>query len=293
LKNNILYLWVCAGDYAILNVKKHMKNKLVWLLFLSSSLFGKNYYHLKSLDQDGFFVTCLKLLGSLRLYEERPEAVAGLTIDFGKEGRYYDPLYGANWWEYYFYPLSLGSAIGATCIKTDEIQSGVPGFIVKHTSRTECLALLDTYFKIRPEIVSAVASFKASFFKGFTIGVHYRGTDKHTLKGKYREVANAIERLVKKKQLHTFTLFVATDDAAFLTFIAKRFPREITYVKEALRSTDSSPIHFSGIEPYKRGREALIDCLLLSQCDFLIRTDSNLSLFATYFNPELPVTLLH
>jgi hypothetical protein len=40
---------------------------------------------------------------------------------------------------------------------------------------------------------------------------------------------------------------------------------------------------------YRKGEDVLIDCLLLSRSDFLLRCQSNVGELATYFNPELPV----
>lgn len=52
-------------------------------------------------------------------------------------------------------------------------------------------------------------------------------------------------------------------------------------------------VHHTFKNSYRLGEEAVIDCLLLSQCDILIRTSSNLSLWSTYFNPTLPTILLN
>jgi hypothetical protein len=40
---------------------------------------------------------------------------------------------------------------------------------------------------------------------------------------------------------------------------------------------------------YRKGEEALINCLLLSRCCALIRTTSFLSAWASIFNPALPI----
>jgi hypothetical protein len=44
---------------------------------------------------------------------------------------------------------------------------------------------------------------------------------------------------------------------------------------------------------YRKGQEALINCLLLSRCSTLIRTTSFLSAWASIFNPGLPIVLLN
>ena len=44
---------------------------------------------------------------------------------------------------------------------------------------------------------------------------------------------------------------------------------------------------------YQKGLDAVIDCLLLSRTQFLIRTASNLSLCAAMFNSRVPDLLLN
>jgi hypothetical protein len=52
------------------------------------------------------------------------------------------------------------------------------------------------------------------------------------------------------------------------------------------------PIHYSGYPGLEIGREALVTCLLLSRCGFLVKTPSYLSAWAKIFNPGLPVWLI-
>ncbi len=62
---------------------------------------------------------------------------------------------------------------------------------------------------------------------------------------------------------------------------------------EAHRSSGTAGVHLSNRNQYKIGEESILDALLLSKCDLLVRTSSNLSLWSTYFNPDLPVILLN
>lgn len=71
----------------------------------------------------------------------------------------------------------------------------------------------------------------------------------------------------------------------------QEFPSRIVS-RDVHRSTGEEGIHFSEHNGYQLGEEALIDSLLLSKCDLLIRTSSNLSLWSTYFQPDIPVFLL-
>ena len=59
------------------------------------------------------------------------------------------------------------------------------------------------------------------------------------------------------------------------------------------RSVDGTPIDVIQGDNWNKGRDAVLDCLLLSRCDVLVRTASNLGLCAAFFNPRLPVVLLN
>ena len=61
------------------------------------------------------------------------------------------------------------------------------------------------------------------------------------------------------------------------------------------RSTGDIAIHSKKYEGdnYLKGKDALINCLLLSRCDIVIRTTSFLSAWAYIFNPKLELILLN
>ena len=55
------------------------------------------------------------------------------------------------------------------------------------------------------------------------------------------------------------------------------------------RSVDGRPIDVVNSDGnYQKGLDAVLDCVLLSRTDYLIRTASNLSLCATLFNARVP-----
>ena len=166
----------------------------------------------------------------------------------------------------------------------------------------------------------------------FVIGVHYRGTDKHqeAPRKSYQEVVQAIEKEVSSYSgTKKVRIFVATDEAAFLSSVRSHFEsredKNRVVAAEVKRSLDKSkPIHMENSTPYQTGTllaismgfsgnlfffyfflcvivchcvgilglMAWVDCFLLSRCDVLLRTSSNLGLFATFLNPDLKVTLL-
>ena len=57
---------------------------------------------------------------------------------------------------------------------------------------------------------------------------------------------------------------------------------------DCLRSTDHvAPFEMRESTPYQRGEDILVDMLLLSRCDFLLKGVSNVGEMAMYFNPQL------
>ena len=80
---------------------------------------------------------------------------------------------------------------------------------------------------------------------------------------------------------------------ACLDDLRARFPGILLW-RPMFRSRDGRPIdEFNEDGNARKGEDAVLDCLLLSRCRFLVRTESNLSACATYFNPALPERLLN
>ncbi len=81
--------------------------------------------------------------------------------------------------------------------------------------------------------------------------------------------------------------FIATDEQQLLDYMLHTFPEQVIHFN-AIRSTGSQSIHggLTGQSMFKAGEDALIDCILLSKCQLLLRTDSNLSYACRFFNPQ-------
>ncbi len=236
----------------------------------------------------GLFATMNYVVGALDLYERG--TFRGLTVNFDKGGLYYDPAVGSNWWNYYFEPIYLSTKKKQTPRKMTLREADQSLRAGLKATRLRSYELLHNYVKPLPHIQNKIDVFAAAHFEGKTVvGVHYRGTDKKSEAPRvpYTMIYEAIDGL----EFQDFILFVATDEAAFLAEISDRYPGRVV-AAEAIRSTDGSPLHFNTSHQYQVGEEAVIDCILLSRCDLLIRTPSFLSLYTTYFNPHMPVLLI-
>ncbi len=268
------------------------------ILFLCSSFLYGSEFHIitaENFSGAGMFAAANQILGHLHLFEtgQLPK-VSGLTVDFGKTGLYYDSDCGPNWWTYYFEPIFVGKREDAERVYPGNEQCWQGWRHRREMSRAEAAEMIKKHIHIKPHIQEKIDAFAAKFFNNtYVIGIHYRGTDKEkeAPRVEYEEVFKEIDAHIPKERI--FSLFIATDETVFLEQARIRYPNRVIAI-EAHRLEPGSPgVHFANKHNYIVGEEALIDACLLSKCDLLIRTSSNLSLWSTYFNPELPAILLN
>lgn len=241
----------------------------------------------------GMFSMVFDVLSLMQSYEN--SLFDYVEVDFGTTGCYYDRRYGSNWWRYYFHPIVYGHKTG----KTREIYGGEfgvdPWEIDLRTSRQEAHRLLSKYVKVLPHIEEKINRFVKKEFRGYVIGIHYRGTDKITEAPRvpYEVVDAKLKETIKQLGGQPYTLFIATDEGNFMQYMLTRYPDKICFLHQAQYSFDGQPLHLSSSQKYKHGEDAVLDCLLLSKTNLLIRTSSNLSKCSTYFNPNLKVIELN
>jgi len=248
-------------------------------------VFHRSYYL-----RPGMFASATEILGQLVLFEEGE--IGSLRVDFGNWGLYYDPQHGENWWDYYFEPIQLGVENTSGILHPSKKEYRKAFLKRIRLTRRQVAAIVERYVRVKPHILKKRDDFAAREFDGFfIIGVHYRGTDKKTENPlvPYEKVFKEIENRIPPDL--PFRIFIATDEEFFLRSIETRFPGRVFSIP-AHRSKGAEGVHFLYKNSYEIGEEALLDCLLLSKCSFLIRTPSHLGLWSTYFSPDLPVVLL-
>lgn len=245
----------------------------------------------------GMFGIFFDVLAMVQSYEKG--LFSSVEVDFAETGTYYDPPYGPNWWSYYCEPIKVGrlqwplyEVWGMTI---PEISCW---HIDLNVSREEAHSLVEKYIHFKPHIIAKVDQFCQTHFQdSFVIGIHYRGNDKicEAPRAEYDYVAELLQQELALLPDDNFKIFVATDEEAFLTYMLDHFPGKVCYQEDAMRSTNGQPVHSTIIndiyyhvnDAYKRGEEAVIDCLLLARAHTLLRTSSNLSKFSTFYNLNL------
>jgi hypothetical protein len=244
----------------------------------------------------GLFTEFASVLGALEHCERWENHYAGFRVDFADHGLYYDPGAGPNWWEYYFEPINIGSPGGTAAMTITRWQHDAFAIKVeRRMSRPVAAAILARHVRVKPYLREQVDSYVRENFDGrFVIGIHYRGTDKHEEAPRvpYADVEATVRKVIGRAGTDQYRLYVATDEQYFLDYMLGRFPGKVLY-RELLRSTDGRPTHKTSGGGFKKGADAVIDCLLLSRCGYLVRTASDLSLCATFINPDLPQILLN
>ena len=266
------------------------KEKLLWSLPEVFHLKSPRTFVLGARDA-GFFSLFFQVIGAIEFCEH---AGHNLVVDFNT-GYYLDTNKGMNWWRYYFetdqYSYTDRNAQrhridDDIVLKTFSIYGRNLGTKVGHA--------ITAQITINPDITEYISNFVSqNFTSGYTIGVHYRGTDKvegstkESIRIPYSNILKHLEQYPSSSMI-----FVATDEESFLEEMKQHFTERVIYI-DALRSTNDDPIFQSDDHSgFQKGKEALIECLLLSRCDILIRTDSNLSHACRFFSPEQKVIRL-
>lgn len=288
-----------------LNKADFARNLLIFSLsavnaFSSSHLHSEQpknnwFLVLNNPSDSGMFAIFGSVLGTLNFYER--ENFAGLKIDLNS-GRYLDPQVGPNWWEYFFEPINLGDENAPKHYFSQEEYMRL-ALLAFPDTRERAFELIQRYIHLKPSIQQEVDSFCNRHFKDhFVIGVHHRGTDKITEWPlvPYEKTFNTLNEVISslsETQRNNLRVYIATDEQRFLTYLLERLPSILIY-SDFVRSHTSTALHEydTGFysSSYQLGKEALLDCLLLSRCHILLRpVTSCLSAISSCFNPEMPV----
>ena len=275
-----------------------MMKKVMLVLLVTCQLIGAKYYKLTTrAENPGFFSQFHSVLAALDFYDSSDEC-DGLEVDFENRGYFYDPHYGLNYWTYFFEPIDLQKIERKTGDRQERfpgyqkvIFSGNGHYMISNERGSE---LINKYIKVKPHIQDKIdAIIKDNFNNKYVIGIHYRGTDKQSeaTPVRYEKIVKVIRPIIEKHL--DAVIFIASDDADFLDFMQKNFPEKII-ATDSIRSKNQKPVHYPPNDHmYAIGENAVMDCVLLSQCSILFKMASNLSDAACKFNPELPTVDLN
>lgn len=249
----------------------------------------------------GFFAIMQMILFILVYCEEH-----GLFPDVGAAGGIYgEPTGKVDWFRQLFDCIREPDSTIAdrlrrrSGIRTSKIRDiGELGFRSQYEMRltlADASKLFNRTYRPSAGVSDEVASIaKRLGISRSTLAVHFRGTDKvhEAPPMPWAAVCERVETIARSRPGLT-EIFLATDDVGFAEFFQRHpFGLPVIAAPAKYLPKGNTPIHFSGHPGLAIGREALITCLLLAQCGFLIKTPSYLSAWSKILNPSLEVWLI-
>jgi tetratricopeptide (TPR) repeat protein len=198
-----------------------------------------------------------------------------------------------NGWEYYFNPVSHahynhGDAVHKHCGEKEGC-GRFNYYDVSDEKRALAGKLITKYVHLNPIVQSKVNQFYNAHIAGRkTIAIHLRGTDKHTEERPVPPLTIITEAL--KYADHNTQFFLATDEQRLLDEMRTLLNGRKVISYDCYRSENGSPLHTRRPKPSRAqlGEDVIVEMWLMSKCDILIRTLSNVSSIPLYINPQMP-----
>jgi hypothetical protein len=262
---------------------------------------NKGIFSIEIEANSGFFSVMQTILFILVFCEEK-----NLHPDISARGGIYgDRLGTVDWFGRLFESLKSPEASlvqrlnNRTDIHTSRIKGveelGLRARYEMSLTLAEASAVFNSHYRPRADVLTEVDSICNRLrVSPQTLAVHYRGTDKihEAARVPLHVMLEAVEKIAFERPFLT-NILLASDESAFIeSFQRHPFKIPVSIVPAAYMPRGQTPVHFSGHPGLAIGREALLTCLILSRCGFLIKTASFLSAWAKVFNPSLPTWLI-
>ena len=157
--------------------------------------------------------------------------------------------------------------------------------------------LFDKYLGFNQNIIEEVNAFTSQWFTGNRVlGIHYRGTDKSTEAPEitYEELLKYVHNVVAGDPAIN-RIFISSDEVQVIHYLVNsNLSIPIVYRDDTIRSETGDQIHLKQ-EHSKTviNHDAIVNCLILSRCDHLLKTASLLSDCSVIFNPNLRVSVIN
>ena len=153
----------------------------------------------------------------------------------------------------------------------------------------ELIRLLNSEVKLNRYLQGIYKKSLIKFKHKKVLGIHFRGTSYkrsagHPLPATKKQMEELTKKILKEDNIDM--IFLVTEELNYLDFFKKKFKDKLFYIKSAYRSNknDAFTIYPRNLHRYKLGREAVLESILLSHCDYFIYLCSNISAAAISFN---------
>lgn len=163
-----------------------------------------------------------------------------------------------------------------------------------NNQRAKAQRLIRKYIRIKPHLLNEVDAFVERYFNNRPVlGIHIRGRDKDCASEAYH-----IMRIIPPEKYFPLIdeyirshpdclVFLATDQSQFVATLKARYQERIITQSTILSDSNINAFQKQDGNGYQKGKEVLLDCLLLSHCNKLLKCSSEEGEWAHYFNSEL------
>ena len=233
---------------------------------------------------------------------------------------FYEPALGENIWDYYFEPpmeitygqvqelLAMGKISQAQLFQEKartlrNWQQNDPDRVItywgnkfgenpetKAAFMKEKRALgreyVKKFLKVKPKILAKTEQyFDSGIDPTQLIGIHIRGTDfAYATATPIERYYTELDSLFQQEEYESHNIFVATDQKQFIGKFKERYGEERIVTYDSFRGEGGiAPYRLKGALPYKKGEDVLIDILILSRCDYIIKSASAVGELALWF----------
>lgn len=217
-----------------------------------------------------------------------------LYVKFDENMRYQDLRHGKNVWDYYFhqpFTFTKEEVDNATKIKDVWFENNleIPSRLTPSVIQAGG-AIVKACINLKPHVQQKIDKFLAENKQPSDriLAVHKRGTD-HINDAPTLPIHTYFDNIDKHIDSYD-KLLLCTDEEYIIEEFKQRYSNKlITYNSIRVTEKNNIGIHQSiGLQnPYQMGEDVIIETYLMAQCDFLIKTVSNVSNSVLMINPEL------
>ena len=288
---------------------------IVDLTITNNAHSAERHMHLHNCCHDqargGFFSEFNNLIANLIYYEQ--EGIKSVYVDWTHPRFLYKDNPEDNGWDLYFEPLVVN--LTKNTHQPTTTVYGVQNHEL-HDHHCSCIWMryddylpfrlfahqkIQQHIRIKKHILKTVDTFYTQHLKNHTsIGVHVRYAKKHAREAPFGhpsldEYKKAVNKLMKKYNKKA-KIYLATDSYEVIKDFTKTYGKKMIYLdtyraegtldhnQAALKDNE----HYHELKAgYRGGLGALMDCLLLSKCDYFIHITSNLAKTVSFFNPYI------
>lgn len=203
-----------------------------------------------------------------------------------------------NAWDYYFEPINK---IKLRQVYKSENFVFSKNFRIKESlinEDKELNKIFKRFIRVRSEMKKHLSDIKHKYFKDSKkiMGVHVRGTIQRVVRG-HSFPPNPKDLLKEAVKIYKKTgsqkVFLVTEDDLYLNIFKKFFKKKLIYLRVPRSNPKFYELHNKHFVDYSRknhrfklGREALVDCILLSETRVNLVTDSNVWRISTLFSKK-------